>query len=66
MCALDLAVEMIFPVILGALVWLGIYVRDAELRKLIPLDANDGLPRSDQTGSDFKLRFRARRCRYLG
>ena len=29
--------ETIFPVILGALVWLGIYVRDAELRKLIPL-----------------------------
>ena len=29
--------EMIFPVILGALVWLGIFVRDAELRRLIPL-----------------------------
>ena len=29
--------ETIFPVILGALVWVGIYVRDAALRKLIPL-----------------------------
>jgi hypothetical protein len=29
--------ETIFPVILGALVWFGIYVRDPELRKLIPL-----------------------------
>jgi hypothetical protein len=29
--------EMIFPVILGALVWAGIFVRDARLRKLIPL-----------------------------
>jgi hypothetical protein len=29
--------ETIFPVILGGLVWLGIYVRDAELRQLIPL-----------------------------
>jgi len=29
--------ETIFPVILGALMWAGIYVRDAQLRKLIPL-----------------------------
>ncbi|HTF65186.1 MAG TPA: DoxX family protein [Edaphobacter sp.] len=29
--------ERIFPVILGALVWVGIFVRDAGLRKLIPL-----------------------------
>ena len=29
--------ETIFPVILGALVWAGIFVRDAQLRKLIPL-----------------------------
>jgi hypothetical protein len=29
--------EMIFPLILGALVWTGIFVRDAQLRKLIPL-----------------------------
>jgi hypothetical protein len=29
--------ETIFPVILGGLVWLGIYVRDAALRKIIPL-----------------------------
>jgi Na+/phosphate symporter len=29
--------ETIFPVILGALVWAGIYVRDAQLRKLIPV-----------------------------
>jgi len=29
--------ETIFPVILGTLIWAGIYVRDAQLRKLIPL-----------------------------
>jgi hypothetical protein len=29
--------ETIFPVILGALVWTGILVRDAPLRKLIPV-----------------------------
>lgn len=29
--------EMIFPVFLGVLVWVGIFVRDAELRRLIPL-----------------------------
>ena len=29
--------ETIFPVILGSLVWAGIFVRDAQLRKLIPL-----------------------------
>jgi hypothetical protein len=29
--------ETIFPVILGALVWAGIFVRDAQLRKLVPL-----------------------------
>jgi hypothetical protein len=29
--------ETVFPVILGVLVWAGIYVRDAQLRKLIPL-----------------------------
>jgi len=29
--------ETIFPVILGTLMWAGIYVRDAQLRKLIPL-----------------------------
>jgi hypothetical protein len=31
------AFEMMFPVILGVLVWAGIYVRDAQLRQLIPL-----------------------------
>jgi hypothetical protein len=29
--------ETVFPVILGALVWTGIFVRDAQLRMLIPL-----------------------------
>jgi hypothetical protein len=29
--------ETIFPVILGALVWTGVFVRDAQLRQLIPL-----------------------------
>jgi len=29
--------ETIFPVILGGLVWAGIFVRDAQLRKLIPV-----------------------------
>jgi hypothetical protein len=29
--------ETVFPVILGVLVWAGIYVRDAQLRELIPL-----------------------------
>ena len=29
--------EMIFPVILGVLVWVGIFVRDPQLRRLIPL-----------------------------
>jgi DoxX-like family len=29
--------ETIFPVILGLLVWAGIFVRDARLRQLIPL-----------------------------
>jgi hypothetical protein len=29
--------ETIFPVILGALAWAGLLVRDAELRQLIPL-----------------------------
>jgi len=29
--------ETIFPVILGVLVWLGIYLRDARLRALVPL-----------------------------
>jgi hypothetical protein len=28
---------MVFPVILGALLWAGIFVRDAQLRMLIPL-----------------------------
>jgi hypothetical protein len=31
------AFEMVFPAILGVLVWVGIYVRDAQLRQLIPL-----------------------------
>jgi DoxX-like family len=29
--------EMIFPVIIGGLVWLGVYLRDARVRALIPL-----------------------------
>ena len=29
--------ETVFPVILGALVWTGVFVRDAQLRRLIPL-----------------------------
>lgn len=29
--------EVIFPVILGVLTWVGIFVRDAQLRELIPL-----------------------------
>ena len=29
--------EMIFPVIFGGLVWLGIYLRDAKLRELVPI-----------------------------
>ena len=29
--------ETIFPVILGTLMWAGIYVRDAQLRKLLPV-----------------------------
>jgi hypothetical protein len=29
--------ETIFPVILGVLVWAGIFVRDAQLRQFIPL-----------------------------
>jgi hypothetical protein len=29
--------ETMFPVILGLLVWAGLFVRDAELRKVIPL-----------------------------
>ena len=29
--------EAIFPVIFGGLVWLGIYLRDARLREMIPL-----------------------------
>src|ERR1700730_662801 len=29
--------EIIFPVIFGGLAWLGIYLRDAQLRALIPL-----------------------------
>jgi hypothetical protein len=29
--------ETIFPVILGTLMWAGIYVRDAQLRELLPL-----------------------------
>ena len=29
--------ETVFPVILGTLVWAGIFVRDAQLRQLIPL-----------------------------
>ena len=29
--------EMIFPMILGVLVWAGVLVRDAQLRQLIPL-----------------------------
>ena len=29
--------ETIFPVILGVLVWAGIFVRDAQLRQLVPL-----------------------------
>jgi hypothetical protein len=28
---------VIFPVIIGALIWLGLYLRDAQLRTLIPL-----------------------------
>ncbi len=29
--------EKVFPVIFGGLVWLGIYLRDAKLRELVPL-----------------------------
>jgi hypothetical protein len=29
--------ETVFPVILGVLVWTGIFVRDTQLRLLIPL-----------------------------
>jgi len=29
--------ETIFPVILGVLIWMGIFMRDAQLRQLIPL-----------------------------
>jgi hypothetical protein len=29
--------ETIFPVILGTLMWAGIYLRDAQLRKLVPV-----------------------------
>ena len=29
--------EMTFPVIFGGLVWLGIYLRDAKLRELVPI-----------------------------
>jgi hypothetical protein len=29
--------ETIFPVILGTLMWAGIYLRDAQLRKLLPV-----------------------------
>jgi DoxX-like protein len=29
--------EMIFPVVMGVLMWVGIFVRDAQLRRLIPL-----------------------------
>jgi len=29
--------EMIFPLVLGVLVWMGIFVRDAQLRRLVPL-----------------------------
>jgi len=29
--------SVIFPVILGALIWLGLYLRDARLRTLLPL-----------------------------
>lgn len=28
---------VIFPVIIGGLIWLGLYLRDAQLRRLIPL-----------------------------
>ena len=28
---------IVFPVIIGALIWLGLYLRDAQLRTLIPL-----------------------------
>lgn len=31
--------ETIFPVILGAVVWLGLYLRDANLRALIPIQS---------------------------
>jgi len=31
------AFPIIFPVIIGALIWLGLYLRDAQLRALIPL-----------------------------
>jgi len=30
---------IIFPVIIGALIWLGLYLRDPQLRKFIPLRA---------------------------
>jgi hypothetical protein len=29
--------ETVFPMILGALVWAGVFVRDAQLRRLIPV-----------------------------
>ena len=28
---------VVFPIIIGALIWLGLYLRDAQLRTLIPL-----------------------------
>jgi hypothetical protein len=41
-CCIQLRVEhpifqMLFPVIVGSLIWAGVYVRDARLRGLIPV-----------------------------
>lgn len=36
----DPALECAFPLILGVLIWLGLYLRDARLRALIPLRSN--------------------------
>ncbi len=36
-----LATHVLFPVYLGLLLWLGLYLRDARLRKLVPFRAAD-------------------------
>ncbi|CAN5787364.1 hypothetical protein BH20ACI3_BH20ACI3_37600 [soil metagenome] len=38
MCGLEGLFSILFPIIFGVLIWLGLYLRDDRLRALLPLE----------------------------